>query len=288
MKYSRIGVHDGDFHLDELIAIATLRIQNPLLEILRTRDLEVLSSLDARIDVGGKYSLETHDFDHHQKGGAGKRENGVPYASAGLIWNNFGRVLCNSDESHLIVDKKLIQYVDAEDTGFGGRDNKIYSLADVIRKFKFRHESDKCLFQQAFNNALDISQMVLENEILSSNSQVDTNQVVRRVLNDFKGLPYVILDRDSGWQDVLVQESDKNFVIYQSPDGNYRVRAIPTEVDGLNLRLPLPESWAGLKGDNLSQVSGVEDAVFCHPNKFMAGAKSLDGAIRLAKKASGI
>lgn len=35
------------------------------------------------VDIGGVYDLETNHFDHHQIGGAGKRENGIPYAAIG-------------------------------------------------------------------------------------------------------------------------------------------------------------------------------------------------------------
>ena len=63
------------------------------LEIVRTRDASALAAADARVDVGGKSDPATGDFDHHQRGGAGERPNGVRYASFGLVWKHYGAQL---------------------------------------------------------------------------------------------------------------------------------------------------------------------------------------------------
>jgi uncharacterized UPF0160 family protein len=52
------------------------------------------------------------------------------------------------------------------------------------------------------------------------------------------------------------------------------LRAIPLE-DGFNL---------GVAGE-LAAVCGVPDAVFCHNGRFIAGAGSLQGALRMAELA---
>ena len=44
------------------------------------------------LDIGGG------KYDHHQRGGNGARENGVPYASCGLIWREFGKELLKEVE----------------------------------------------------------------------------------------------------------------------------------------------------------------------------------------------
>ena len=49
-------------------------------------------------------------------------------------------------------------------------------------------------------------------------------------------------------------------------------------------RKPFPKEWAGLSDEELQKVSGVNDAVFCHRGVFLCVAKSLEGAIELAKK----
>ena len=50
-------------------------------------------------------------------------------------------------------------------------------------------------------------------------------------------------------------------------------------------RMDLPTSWAGLRDEGLAAVTGVPDSVFCHLNLFIAGARSFEGAVRLAELA---
>jgi uncharacterized UPF0160 family protein len=49
-----------------------------------------------------------------------------------------------------------------------------------------------------------------------------------------------------------------------------------------NLRMPFPETWAGLNEGALQKASGVADAVFCHRDRFIAAAMTLQGAITMA------
>ena len=50
-------------------------------------------------------------------------------------------------------------------------------------------------------------------------------------------------------------------------------------------RKDLPAEWAGLRDAELARVTGVADAVFCHRNRFMAVARTKEGAVALAKLA---
>src|SRR3989344_8466592 len=96
----RIVTHNGRFHIDELFGIAAVMLAYPgKHQVLRTRDMEVVASADVVIDVGGIYDPSKNRFDHHQEGGAGLRENGVPYSSFGLVWQKFGEQLSGSKDS---------------------------------------------------------------------------------------------------------------------------------------------------------------------------------------------
>lgn len=84
-----IGTHNGIFHADEIVACAILCLFHftRSVQILRTRDPNMLLQCDICVDVGGGH------YDHHQAGFHETRENGVKYASAGLIWKSYGRQL---------------------------------------------------------------------------------------------------------------------------------------------------------------------------------------------------
>src|SRR3954471_4858696 len=115
----RVATHDGSFHADDVFAVAALRMVHPGLEVVRSRDPGVIGDVDLRVDVGLRDDPRTGDFDHHQRGGAGERANGIPYASFGLVWRRYGAELCGGDElTAAQVDAHLVQGVDAIDTGF--------------------------------------------------------------------------------------------------------------------------------------------------------------------------
>jgi uncharacterized UPF0160 family protein len=113
-----IATHDGSFHADEVFAIAALGLLGEPIEIIRTRDRDVLAGADVRVDVGFRYNPSTGDFDHHQRDFDGVRDNDVRYASFGLIWREYGVRVCDGDQEVAdAVDASLVQGVDANDTG---------------------------------------------------------------------------------------------------------------------------------------------------------------------------
>ena len=76
-------------------------------EVIRTRDESIITQADIVFDVGNIYDPEHGRFDHHQTEGAGTRENGVPYASFGLVWKKYGTQICGSQEIADSIDKKI-------------------------------------------------------------------------------------------------------------------------------------------------------------------------------------
>jgi uncharacterized UPF0160 family protein len=119
MAKTKIVTHSSKFHTDDIFAVATLILVlgEENIEVVRSRDPEVIKTGDYVVDVGGEYNLDTKRFDHHQKGGAGQRENGIPYASFGLVWKHFGTQVSGSEEVMKRIDQQLVQPVDAGDNG---------------------------------------------------------------------------------------------------------------------------------------------------------------------------
>lgn len=74
--------HGGKFHADDVFSAALLLYLNP--EIVIARGNRVPEDFDGIVfDIGrGRY-------DHHQKDSR-VRENGVPYAAFGLLWEELG------------------------------------------------------------------------------------------------------------------------------------------------------------------------------------------------------
>ena len=65
----------------------------------------------------------------------------------------------------------------------------------------------------------------------------------------------------------------------------WKVYAVKDNPSSFINRKSLPEEWAGKRDAALAAVTGVSDAVFCHNKRFMAVAKSKEGALALAHQA---
>ena len=113
----QVATHPGNFHADDVFAVAVLGLVHGELDVIRTRDDAALAAADVRVDIGGRSDPATGDFDHHQRGGAGERANGIRYASFGLVWRAFGAQLAGGDHAAAAIDERLVQGVDANDTG---------------------------------------------------------------------------------------------------------------------------------------------------------------------------
>ena len=125
-----IATHDGSFHADEVFAVAALGLLGDAVGVVRTRDRGKIERADVRVDVGFRDDASTGDFDHHQRDFASTRENGVRYASFGLVWRVYGARVCEGDQDVAdAVDQTLVQAVDANDTG----QRVTQSLIDGVR-----------------------------------------------------------------------------------------------------------------------------------------------------------
>lgn len=282
----KIAVHNGKFHADDVFACAIARMIYPSCDIIRTRDEIELSAVDMRIDVGGKNNPETNDFDHHMKGGAGERTNGVPYAACGLMWKHFGKQIAANDFVWNYVDQKLIQTIDALDCGVVSQEaRKIYSAADVFDSFNSTWNDEET--DEKFFSIIDFAGQVIKNEIARAKSVLEAEQIVRDAVKEYAGKKYLVLPVFCPWQKIVAEETDFLYVIF--PDKNnpsYRVRAVPVEDESFEVKKKFPEKWSGLRDAELASMCGVPDALFCHPALFIAGALTLEGAVAMADKAA--
>jgi len=287
-----IAVHNGKFHPDDVIAIAVLKLIFPKVKIIRTRDPTVFEKADMRVDVCGRYDSAKGDFDHHQKEGAGKRKNGIPYASAGLIWRHFGKQLTKRDEVWQLIDEGIMQYVDADDTGiqtYTPEKLDPYKIRDIVLNYNpvWTNESD-ALYDARFFEMVGMFEKILIVEIERCESKVLGEKLV---LEEVKKLPshaqYIVFERHLPWKQVVVEKTNLLFAVVHNPvENNWAVLAIPkTKTSLFDNRKYLPKTWGGLTGEALQNVTGVSDAVFCHNKLFCAIAKSKEGAIALVEQA---
>lgn len=291
MNKITIATHDGNFHADEVFAIAILKLIFKNIKIIRSREPEIFNKAEIKIDIGGKNNPQTGYFDHHMTEGAGTRYNSIPYASCGLVWRHYGRQLAENNTVFEHIDKKIIQSVDAIDSGYSIGEDQLeynhYNISDTIDAYNPPWYEDKPNYDLAFNNAVDCAVKILENELKHAIGIKKATFFVKEAIFNSIDPRYLVLDKYCPWQEIVLEESEVFYVIFPAATNDWRIRAVPIRKGSFELKKPFPSNWAGKSKKELATITGVEDALFCHRSCFIAGALSKEGAISLTQKALG-
>ena len=296
----KLITHDGSFHADDVFATATLSLmlekQNQPFEIIRTRDEEIIENGNYIFDVGGIYNPEKNRFDHHQKGGAGKRENGIEYSSFGLVWKKYGEEICGSVNVAKIVEEHIVVPVDAIDNGISIYTSKIsgvfpYDISYIVSIFNLSFNDIESDPYNEFIKFLPFAKNILLNEIKKSKDQEYIEKYISSAVEKKdKDSKILILDEYIPRVEINIQAikyKDILFVVVPADKKfkSWKLLAVSNSINSFENRKNLPISWSGLKDEEFQKVSGVTDAVFCHRGLFLAGSKTKEGAIELAKLA---
>lgn len=285
--FKRVGTHHGRFHADEVMATAILKEIFDL-EVIRTRDIETLNTLDIVYDVGGG------EFDHHMSQKK-YRENGIPYAACGLIWNRYGKDVILSRNSSLkeedissvleYIDTVLIQGIDALDNGVKLGDALVITLniSSIISGFNPPWDSDM-QEDSSFYKAVDFAGIVLGNVLKQKLSVIAARDNVVRAYKNRISPDIMVLDISCPWGQILQEIDTKEEVLFVVDPGReeYVVHTVRKQGKAGKTRKDLPLLWAGRRDTELQEVTGTEDAIFCHTGRFMAVAGSLESALKMA------
>lgn len=305
MERKILAVHDGGHHPDDVFGAAMLRGVFGDFDIARTRDPQAVERAWAAVDVGGVDDAAALRFDHHQKGFARKRGNGVPYASAGLVWSRFGAEFAQkvlgrerSGAAQAVaeaVDRDLVAHIDAEDSGYAvpaqGRCG-ISAALDALNPTWLEtsgldSRGRAALHAQRFEEAVDLALGMLARACESAAAEAMAAGLVDGAPRFFGGR-LMVLDRPGlPWQK-LATERDPDLLLAAYPDSGgaqWQLGVVPKKAGSFEARMDLPLAWAGLRSEGLAAVCGVPDAVFCHNGRFVCGAVSKQGAVEMARLA---
>src|SRR5688500_2642867 len=240
----QVATHPGNFHADDVFAIAVLELVHGELEIVRTRDPERQAAADLRVDVGGNHDPETGDFDHHQKGGAGERENGIRYASFGLVWREHGEALAGSAEAAAAIDERLVCGVDANDVG----QTLVETLVGDIRPMSvsgviaaLNPSWDEALSSEEqdarFAQAVELARGMLERELAGAAAFGRARDLVAAAVRRAEDPRVIELDSNMPWREAVVTGAPEAlFVVYPKSDG-WGSQAVPRELGSFENRL---------------------------------------------------
>jgi uncharacterized UPF0160 family protein len=297
-KKNKICVtHNGAFHTDDLFATATLSIlNNGNIKIIRTRDPKIIEKGDYVYDVGGNYDPLKNIFDHHQKGGAGDRENGIPYSSFGLIWKEYGEKICGDKDVAMEIDRKIAEPIDAIDNGMDLTESKFkdteqYTVNDIFKAFYPTWDERMNNVDEIFEQEVEKIIPLLKREIEVAQSNIIGTKIIMEDYNKAEDKRIVILSKPFHRflvRDVLPKLPEP--IYYICPSGHsdgWKVETVNVTSDTMESRKLFPLSWRGFTDSDpkLREVTGVDDIIFCHKSGYLLNVKSKEGAIALAQKA---
>lgn len=269
--------HGGKFHADDVFSSALLLYLNP--EITITRGNKVPEDFDGIVfDIGrGKY-------DHHQRDSR-IRENGVPYAAFGLLWEELGEYILGP-ELALKFDESFVQPLDNNDNT--GEKNE---LATLIGNFNPSWDIENGE-NEAFSKAVQTAGMILVNKFEKYKGNERAEKRVSEILASHESA-VLSGEKSSTEAKILIlpefvpcqkqlRETDIAFIIFPSNRGGYCIQPLKKE-HSLNYKCSFPENWLGLEGEELQKATGLNSANFCHKGGFILTANDLNDAINACK-----
>ncbi len=288
----KIVTHSSHFHTDDIFAVATLLLaleKDYEITVIRSRDQDIINSADYVVDVGGIYDESKNRFDHHQEGKAGVRDNGIFYASFGLVWKKFGEQICRDAKIAKKVDELLVQPIDGPDNGIQIFETKIkdvypMDLGFLTNIFSATWKEDLSKIDENFIELVSFAKIIISRVIIYSTDMVEGEVLVLNDYNNSEDKRLVLTNNGYPWLEVLSKFPEPLFVIYENPrDQTWSIKGIRNNFFTFKYRKFLPESWAGKNFTDLDKITGVSGCVFCHNHRFMAVNKTKEGILKMAE-----
>lgn len=314
-----IATHDGTFHADETTACAILTYLFENSSIIRSRDPMELEKADIVIDVSNQN--DDKHFDHHSKEFTLCRDNGVKYATAGLMWKKFGidylkavskKELDFNPSAKVIenafkrIDTDFMTMIDLNDNG------QLTSYVDTISNAKT--DSEKAivndlneLYQaspdipyivammnlpnmtgneqdKSFNNTVKMLKSILLN---SSINALCTESGIAKVLDLYQGGEILIIHERLPWTQAVLNNlelfKDCKLAVYPDRNMRWRVQSLPvSKAQRFKNRLSAPKAWRGLNDTDLDRETGLKNTTFIHKSGFTGGAQTFEDNLDLA------
>lgn len=276
--------------------------------------------LDIVVDVGGIYDPARNRYDHHQstfeESWNSSPDDITKLSSAGLIWRHFGKeIVANAildnwgvtlpqaklEKVHSRIYKKLILEVDAQDNGVSEAESMKYyiktGLGARIARTNPEWNAPKTKTQHGqFKKAMKIAEeeffWALRGIVLI---HMPAYNVVREAFDAREAFhpcgEIMFMDRWAPWKDYVFEIEKElemvgklKFMLSQDQRGLWKIQTMSKTPGSFDIRVPLCESWRGLRNTDLNEVTGLPDTEFVHRAGFIGGAWSKESAINMALK----
>lgn len=269
-KDAKAFTHGGKFHADDVFSAALLLYLNPEIQI--SRGNKVPEDYDGIV-----FDIGRGEYDHHQIDSR-IRDNGVPYAAFGLLWEQLGAEILG-DELAQEFDEAFVQPLDNNDNT--GEKNE---LATLIGNFNPTWDAP-ISGDEAFFRAVGVAGMILENKFERYLGNERANKRIEEVMaaqdKSMDDTRILVLPEFIPCQKRL-SETDIAFVIFPSNRGGYCIQPQKKEYS-MNYKCSFPKEWLGYENEELVQATGLVSAGFCHKGGFLMTTGTLEDAISACK-----
>lgn len=269
-KDAKAFTHGGKFHADDVFSAALLLYLNPEIQI--TRGNKVPENYDGIV-----FDIGRGEYDHHQLDSR-IRDNGVPYAAFGLLWEQLGAGILG-EELAQEFDEAFVQPLDNNDNT--GEKNE---LATLIGNFNPTWDAS-ISGDEAFFRAVGVAGMILENKFERYLGNERANKRIEEVMaaqdKSMDDTRILVLPEFIPCQKRL-SETDIAFVIFPSNRGGYCIQPQKKEYS-MNYKCSFPKEWLGYENEELVQATGLVSAGFCHKGGFLMTTGTLEDAISACK-----
>lgn len=286
-----IATHDGIFHADDVFACHILKSivetdsdVEVTINRVSNQDSDAIAAADYRVDIGTAYDRDNLTFDHHQRENKPLRPDGTPYASAGLIWLEYGKLYIQQYLSvykgirgeqpdglvqsiWLDIDQRIIRGIDAVDNGLikhaGGiasatLDERDYSISAMIADFVPTWDRQIDTMDRDFASAMKLADQVLWRAMNQSYGRFMARELLAEEVAHNTG---EIIDLPTGlpWQETVCSLPNAKFVVwFDHLKNQWSGQAVPVAAGSRELRCRFVDK---------TTIDGV---IFIHSARFFA------------------
>lgn len=294
--FPAIVTHDGNFHSDDVFAVATLLMTEEFSGhyVIRTRDKTEIAKAAVVVDVGFVYNPAARRFDHHQSD-APSRPDGTPYSAFGLVWRSYGRhairhagrIVHESDAVEIarIIDEGLVRSIDLADNGrIAARPYDIETLIGALNSLPPPAMTN-------FDAAVDMAKTILKGQIARAAQVVTDRAIVRNAIGAIpKGYPILELPIScENWREPVCAHN-KHFpdapilFVLQERNGDWGATGVPPTADSREVLAPFERTLCGLDEEALAN-RGHPDVLFVHRNAFFCISRTREATMALVNGA---
>lgn len=265
----QLVTHNGQFHADEITAIALLHLFNKInladVNITRTREQQIIERADIVLDVGGQYDQQTLRFDHHQIAGA-------TVSSAGLVW---AWIKKTNSMQYPEIDA-LIKAIDAHDCGVQMMPD--FSFPHIIASYNCSNPYAETLQLLAFNKALGVALSLLTALIAKQQQRLPALQIIENAAIKNVGKHHVLVlpGYCKGWAEFINGQTKYKHisrVIWPDPQRDEWCIQVPAVKEN-----DFTLAHSRLKPDSRAK--------FVHQSGFFAVYKSKDAILNMLRRES--